>query len=97
MRGETLSTSLHITSLLIHVNPGDCRAVALWLSRQPGCEVSAEDPAGKLVLVMECLDERRILAMIDSIQRRPGVLGAALVYHEQLAPESADDPQETLT
>lgn len=87
--------SLHITSLLVHVRPDDCRAVADWLARQPGCEVSAEDPSGKLVLVMECHDERRILSTIDLIQQRPGVLGAALVYHEQLDPESADDPQET--
>ncbi len=88
---------LHITSLLVHVRPDDCRAVARWLARQPGCEVSAEDPAGKLVLVMESPDERRILAMIDAIQQRPGVLGASLVYHEQLDPDTADDPQEAPT
>lgn len=91
---ETVSPeTLHIASCLVHVDPSRCREVADWLIRQPGCEVSAEDPAGKLVVVMESHCESRILELIDSVQQRPGVFGAALVYHQLLDPDTADEPE----
>ena len=88
------SEHLHIASLLVHVRPGQLDAVSAWLSRQPDAELGGEDPAGKLVVVMESRHEGRILALIDAVQQRPGVLGAALVYHQLLDPQIADDPQE---
>lgn len=86
--------TLHIASLLVHVRPEHGQEVARWLAAQPESEVSAEDPAGKLVVVVESLRETRILELIDAIQIRPGVLGAALVYHQVLDPASADEPAD---
>jgi len=50
----------------------------------PGLELHQESPSGKLVVVLEAEHESRILAAIDHIQQLPGVLNAALVYHEEL-------------
>ncbi|RDB41948.1 glutamate synthase [Halomonas sp. DQ26W] len=83
---------LHIASLLVHARPEHSREVAQWLGAQPGIEVSAEDPSGKLVVVVESEREARILELIDSVQVQPGVLGAALVYHQVLDPATADAP-----
>lgn len=83
--------ALHIASFLVHVRPEHCRKVAQWLAAQPDSEIHAEDPSGKLVVVMESEREGRILDLIDAVQTRPGVLGAALVYHQMLDPETADE------
>lgn len=84
------SDTLHVASFLVHVRPAALHDVAGWLTDQPDCEVSAEDPSGKLVVVAESLAETRILELIDSVQSLTGVLGAALVYHELLDPDTAD-------
>ncbi|SDK10837.1 chaperone NapD [Billgrantia gudaonensis] len=86
--------SLHIASFLVHVRAAHCAAVAAWLADQPDCEVRAQDPAGKLVVVMESEGERPILERIDAVRCRTGVLDAALVYHQLLDPAIADEPQE---
>jgi len=39
---------------------------------------------GDVVVVLEAEHESRILASIDHIQQLPGVLNAALIYHEEL-------------
>lgn len=88
------SETLHIASFLVHVMPDCRRAVSDWLSRQPDGEVSAEDPAGKLVVVVECEREARILELIEAVRERPGVLDASLVYHQWLDPATADEPEE---
>jgi periplasmic nitrate reductase NapD len=85
---------LHIASVLVHVRPADHPAVARWLTDQPDCEVRAEDPAGKLVVVVESLREARLLELVDAVQQRRGVLGAALIYHQRLDAATADDTQE---
>ncbi|MCE9664582.1 chaperone NapD [Halomonas sp. M5N1S17] len=88
--------ALHIASLLVHARPEHRREVAQWLDAQSGSEVSADDPSGKLVVVVESEREARILELIDSVQMRPGVLGAALVYHQMLDPATADEPADTV-
>lgn len=88
------SDPLHVASFLIHVRPDNLRDVADWLADRADCEVSAEDPSGKLVVVVESQREARVLELIDSVQSLAGVLGAALVYHELLDPDTADEPQE---
>lgn len=86
--------TLHIASCLVHVRPAQCADVAAWLADQSGCEVRAQDPAGKLVVVMESEGERPILERLDAVRDRPGVLDAALVYHQLLDLATADEPLE---
>jgi len=49
-----------------------------------GVELHQESPAGKLVVVLEMDEEREISERISQINGLPGVLNAALVYHEIL-------------
>lgn len=86
--------TLHIASFIVHVRPERLREIADWLSAQHDCEVRGEDPNGKLVAVVESLQEKYVLHLIDSVQLLPGVFGAALVYHQMLDPATADEPQE---
>ena len=76
--------SLHIASLIVHTHPHLLAAVKANLRRIPHLELHQESPEGKLVVVLEARDESQILATLDSIQSLPGVLNAALVYHEIL-------------
>ena len=46
-------------------------------------------PEGKAVVVIEAVDEQLILQRIDQVNALPGVLNAALIYHECLSPQGA--------
>lgn len=89
-----LDNPLHIVSFIIHVKPDALATTAQWLAEQPNCEIRGEDEAGKLVVVAENNDEKALLQLMDTVREQPGVLDAALVYHEVLAADTADEPQD---
>lgn len=82
-----MDDSLHIASLLVHCHPDSLAAVRANLARLPDLELHQCSPAGKQVVVLEARDESAILERLQAIQQLPGVLGAALIYHELLDPE----------
>ncbi|MFI8481294.1 chaperone NapD [Pseudomonas sp. NPDC078700] len=82
-----MDDSLHIASLLVHARPEFFVAVKANLRLLPDLELHQESPLGKLVVVIEASDEAQILQRIEQINNIPGVLNAALVYHELLASE----------
>lgn len=79
---------LHIASLALQVFPAHLSATKDWLTQQAGVEIHAEDPVGKLVVVVETDHERAITQLLDKMVERPGVLNASLIYHEILTEES---------
>ena len=79
--------ALHIASLLVHCRPELIEAVKQNLALLPGLELHQESAAGKVVVVLEAEHESQILSTIDQIQQLPGVLNAALIYHELLSLE----------
>lgn len=79
--------ALHIASLLVHCRPELLEATKRNLVLLPGIELHQESAAGKLVVVLEAEHESRILDTINHIQQIPGVLNAALIYHELLSAE----------
>lgn len=89
MRSDGISPmeKLHITSLLVHCRPELLPAVKANLSRLPGLELHQESAAGKVVVVLEAEHESQILKTLEQIQNLPGVLNAAMIYHELLTPE----------
>ncbi|NYS61124.1 chaperone NapD [Vreelandella salicampi] len=89
-----LDNSLHIVSFIVHVKPDALAATAQWLAEQPNCDIRGEDEAGKLVVVAENSNEKMLLRLMDTVREQPGVLDAALVYHEVLAADTADEPQD---
>jgi nitrate reductase NapD len=79
-----MDKTLHIASLVVLARPELFEAVKANLRLLKGVELHQESPAGKLVVVLETRHENQILQRIDQINRLPGVLNAALVYHEML-------------
>ena len=79
-----MDDTLHIASLVVLARPELFDAVTANLRLLDDLELHHESPAGKLVVVLEAGDERRILQRIEQINAIPGVLNAALIYHELL-------------
>ncbi|MGM3388374.1 chaperone NapD [Stutzerimonas stutzeri] len=82
-----MNNVLHIASLVVHCRPELIEAVKGNLVLLPEIELHQQSPAGKIVVVIEAEHEHRILETIDRIQQIPGVLNAALIYHELLTLE----------
>ncbi|HWD33013.1 chaperone NapD [Pseudomonas caricapapayae] len=81
-----MDQTLHIASLVVLARPELFDAVKANLRLLDGLELHQESSAGKLVVVLEAEDENQILQRIDQINNLPGVLNAALIYHELLDP-----------
>jgi nitrate reductase NapD len=79
-----MDKTLHIASLVVLARPELFEAVKANLRLLRGVELHQESPAGKLVVVLEMDEEREISERISQINGLPGVLNAALVYHEIL-------------
>ena len=57
----------------------------------PEAEVPKHSDEGKLVVLLETANEGRIMQRISAIEQLPGVINAALVYHE-IDFDSGDTP-----
>ncbi|MNP41449.1 assembly protein for periplasmic nitrate reductase [compost metagenome] len=79
-----MNDTLHIASLVVLTRPEHLAAVKANLGLLDGLELHQQSPAGKLVVVLEADHERQILERIEQINNLPGVLNAALIYHECL-------------
>ena len=79
-----MEKTLHIASLVVLAHPELFEAVKANLRLLEGVELHQESPAGKLVVVLEMEEESEISQRISEINCLPGVLNAALVYHEIL-------------
>ena len=79
-----MDETLHIASLVVLARPELLEAVKANLRLLDSLELHQESAAGKLVVVLEATDEHQILQRIDQINNLPGVLNAALIYHEIL-------------
>ncbi|WP_207265094.1 chaperone NapD [Pseudomonas sp. GW101-3H06] len=84
-----MDEALHIASLVVLARPELLQAVKANLRLLDGVELHQESTAGKLVVVLETTHENQILQRIEQINNLPGVLNAALIYHEIL--DSAGD------
>lgn len=101
---------LHIASLIAHAQPEHLPELRAWLltpraysyndshiNQQIHIEIHAESAQGKLVLVTESEAEKAIVDFLDELRGQPGVLNAALVYHEYLsAQDLADEHQHEI-
>jgi|SRR5690606_7239797 nitrate reductase NapD len=88
---------LHIASLVAHIRPAHFISVRDWLLQPQDeihVEIHAENEQGKMVIVTESAAEKAIVDFLEELRNQPGVLNAALVYHEYL---SAQDLQDDLS
>jgi len=89
-----VSEPIHVSSLIVHVQPDQLEALKEWLEGHAEIEIRGTDPAGKIVAVMETIGEQPILDVIEKTEAQPGTLNANLVYHEIISAEEADQLEE---
>ncbi len=89
---------LHIASLIAHVRPEQLVALREWLNDKTStvihAEIHAETAQGKLVIVTECEEEKAIADFLDALRGQPGVVNAALVYHEYISAQDLADEHQ---
>jgi len=79
---QPLTQEYHITSLVIHADPGHIGQVSADISRLSGTEIHASTQEGKLVVTIEADNQQAVLEQVETINRLPGVLSSSLVYHQ---------------
>lgn len=72
----------HVSSLLVLTQPTRRHEVAGQVATLVGAEVHAVSDEGKLVVTLEGARQREIIEAIDAINAMPGVISAALIYHQ---------------
>lgn len=72
---------MNITGILVSAHPGQTDALRAQLAAMPGVEVHAVTPEGRMVVTVEQTTDGEMTGAFDAINRLPGVLSAALVYH----------------
>lgn len=69
-----------IVSLIVNAFPDHLESVAAEIAAIPGAEVHAQDPRGKLIVVLEAPTQGEIGTMANAISGIPHVLSAAMVF-----------------
>ncbi len=70
-----------ISSMIIQSRPENMTAIKAALLKMSDTEISADDPSGKIVVVMEAESDRQLADGMKEISDIPGVLGVNLVFH----------------
>ena len=76
------STGLNITSIILGVTPKDAAEVSALLKAIDGVEVHAIAEDGRMIVTIESGDEDNTSNTFEMIRQLPGVISAALVYHQ---------------
>lgn len=84
---------LHISSLLLHVQPGHIEPVCARVLELGG-EVHGASEQGKVIVTLESDHETHIGETLTALQLLPGVLAATLVFH-QVEPADPEPPPAT--
>lgn len=84
---------VHISSLVVHVQPAYLAAVKTAILQLPNTEIHGESEAGKIIVVLETQNQGYVTDTIDKINNLEHVLTTFLVYHqiEHFDSQSEDD------
>ncbi len=80
--GVTMKQEFHVSSLVVLTQPSLRHQLADEIATLEGAEIHAVSDEGKLVVTLEGPSQRPIMEAIDAINAMPGVLSAALIYHQ---------------
>lgn len=75
-----MTEELHITSLVVHVQPARADSADAVINALPGAHIHGSDPNGKRVVTLEAPTQSAILDHVSTIQRIDGVINVAMVY-----------------
>ncbi|MBK6595824.1 MAG: chaperone NapD [Burkholderiales bacterium] len=73
---------MNVSSLIVNARDGQAADVQALLTQQPGVEIHAASPEGKLIVTIETESDRETVAAFERITQTDGVLSAAMVYHQ---------------
>ncbi len=76
-----MSNELHVTSLVLQVQPDHMSSVRQVIIDMPNAELSVNNEV-KLVVVLEGDSQKSLMTDIEKINAISGVLTAAMVYHQ---------------
>lgn len=76
-----MSNELHVTSLVLQVQPEQMALVRTRIIEMDNADVSVNNEI-KLVVVLEGHSQKSLMTDIEIINAIPGVLSAAMVYHQ---------------
>ncbi len=70
-----------IASLLVQCQPEKLASVHRAIAAHPEAAIEGSDPAGKLIVVLECADDGAVSDLSHAFTRLDGVLSCNLVFH----------------
>jgi nitrate reductase NapD len=73
---------MNVSSVIVHARDGQLAAVQTLLQQQPGIEIHAASPDGKLIVSIETESDRETIAAFERLGQTSGVLSTAMVYHQ---------------
>ncbi len=76
-----MSNELHVISLVVQVKPEHMPKVHQTIMSINNAELSVSDEI-KLVVILEGVTQKSLMADIESINKIEGVLSATMVYHQ---------------
>ena len=76
------ASGLNITSIILGVAPENGAEVSALLAAIEGVEVHAIAEDGRMIVTIESGDEDNTSNTFEMIRQLPGVISAALVYHQ---------------
>lgn len=73
---------MNISGVIVHARPERVADVQHSLTAMAGVEVHAATDDGRLIVTVEDDDDRVLADTVMSLHNVPGVLSAAMVYHQ---------------
>ena len=77
-----MNALVHISSILVTANPDRLADVRKAIGAYPIAELAGGNETGKLIVTLETSNEGEMVQALTDIQLMPGVISAALAYHE---------------
>ena len=76
------SSGCHIASLIVLCHPETVTATVRAIEALADASVPEQDPSGKLIVLLEATDEKRLMEPIGVIEHLPGVISTSFVFHQ---------------
>jgi nitrate reductase NapD len=73
-------TNLCISSLVVRTKPDVLSSVRTRINAMPDAEVCGKHEDGRLVVVLDTVNNRKAADTITDIQNQPDILSATLIY-----------------
>ncbi len=89
-----MNKEIHISSLIIQCMAESFDSVQAVLQLFPQVEIHAEEKIGKFIVTLETEGSKKMMSVIEDINKIPGVLNAAMVYHEISSEDELEEKQD---